>query len=109
MDRGLAALAKMRAREQLRARAVLMVQVGEDLRDKAGITCDDAMSAALSVDEGLLARLSASDAAAETASLVATAWAIAASGIGSSNPAERPKGMPDPLAVLQSSVGAIAR
>merc|ERR1719506_3405782 len=67
------------------------------------------MAAALRTDEGLLARLSPSDAACEVASLVATAWAIASSGGSATNPAQRPDGVPAPMEVLQASVGAIAR
>jgi hypothetical protein len=109
MDRGLAALSAMRAREQLRTRAILIAQVDETLCNDTGMVCDAAMISSLSINEGLLARLSANDAASEVASLIACSWAIATAAGGTTNPAQRPEGMPAPSQVLQTSVTAIVR
>jgi len=105
MDRGLAAVAAARARHILRMRTVFLGQVESDATPE----CDPAMVSAGLVNEGLLARLAPDDAVEEISSLIATAWAIAASSGTLASPAKRPKGTPAPFEVLRSCITALQR
>mmetsp|Transcript_25401 Transcript_25401/g.56003 ORF Transcript_25401/g.56003 Transcript_25401/m.56003 type:complete len:694 (+) Transcript_25401:69-2150(+) len=80
-------------------RTVLLTQVGD-----LSVGCDEDMCRALSIEEGLLARLASVESMAEVSSILKTCWSIAAQGFH-----KRPQGMPESMEVLNQGIASMTR